>query len=330
MSCEAPVRIPNPRYNSEQSYEFWTRYFKEVYGIYRLPDRFLDVPCGKCYSCKRSRLNGWRLRLLYEFYRYPNSVFVTLTFDEYYLGRFSSNYNKAIRLWLDRCRKRFGKQLRHFIIGEYGETTRRFHYHGILFNTGKVDYDEMRALWKYGHIFLGYCKLDTVHYVCKYLTKDAPPGSPPPPRIIASQGIGELFVERYKNEPLKHDYKPYLTSQKGYRIALPRYLKDKLFDLDERVLMQLMQSVQPFERIVDGVKYTDELSYRDALSRYSKKLIGLGLSSEEKVKNYKKSKLSPITNDSIRPANILDPYDFNTKTELARIDSYFGLDETPF
>lgn len=69
--------------------------------------------------------------------------------------------------------------------GEYGETTRRPHYHAILFN---LDFDDrvlfterddvkvytsekLQSFWEYGHTTVGDCTFQSAAYVARYVTK---------------------------------------------------------------------------------------------------------------------------------------------------------------
>lgn len=92
------------------------------YGMVWPPDYIVEVPCGYCFSCQKSSNNQYRIRLMYEIRKWPPNtcLFVTLTFDDENLIKYQDNPNKAVRLFLDRMRKRFGKQIRHWFIGEYG------------------------------------------------------------------------------------------------------------------------------------------------------------------------------------------------------------------
>ena len=316
MACERPLRIPNPRYaccigavNFDQSkaYDGVTiQDYCEIYFGYRgrPPDEYIDVPCGKCFSCNRSRLNGWRIRLLSEVNRYPNSIFVTLTFNDKYLSKFKDNPNKAISLFLDRTRKKYGKQIRHFFIAEFGTLNGRIHYHGIIFNAPykSLDPTELATEWKYGVVYLGWCNEKTCNYIVKYITKDAPKGQKVP-RVIASKGLGESYVKEYG---LSHRMSAMPYIRKGtYRIPLPRYYLTKLWSDYERVQLQIKSMLEPYVRYVDGYKYTDELSYKDALHKYSLKQISLGLSPKPEV--YKPSILTTL--EWSRALKYLTPWD---------------------
>jgi len=210
------------------------------------------------------------LRLLYEVARWQCSVFITLTFSDEYLPKFESNPNRAVRLFLDRVRKKYGKQVRHWFCAEYGEENGRIHYHGILFNTPDcgVNYEEYQKLWKYGFLWLGYCNEKTVNYIVKYLTKD-PSDDRKPPRVISSKGIGENYLTR-ENVSLHKNSEcltPYLNIS-GFPVALPRYYYDKIFDDDDKLSLVRESMNKPKTWFVGSIEYYDEEKAR--LARFAR------------------------------------------------------------
>ena len=97
------------------------------------------VPCGKCDHCRNKQAKEWTHRMILES-RYYNGVsaFVTLTFNDKHLG--DGNLDKEeIKLYLKRLRKRLKREIRYFIVGEYGPKNDRKHYHMILFNVDGTD-----------------------------------------------------------------------------------------------------------------------------------------------------------------------------------------------
>lgn len=331
MACENPFRILNPAYKNTNDKIFWLEYYRETYGYIGLPDEYIEVPCGKCLSCKKDRLNGWRLRLNAECQRYSNSHFITLTFDDFFLRKFGKHPNKAVRLFLDRLRKRCGNGIRHFIIGEYGERKQRFHYHGILFNCPKINADELQKVWKYGFVFLGYVNENTANYVCKYLTKDDknPNSLVKLPRIIASHGIGESFVEENKDSPMVRNLKPYLTLNNGGKLKLPRYIVDKLYDIEDKIVMKIINSEKPFERYLDGVKYTNELEYIIARKKKFDMNVSLGLSEKREEKKSVNTCIAPISFDKNN-----NPFDYKPlnyiEYQTAKSDFSINEEKVPF
>lgn len=168
------------------------------------------------------------MRLLYELSEFPNSIFVTLTFDNPSLSRFSDNPNKSLLLFLDRIRKKYGKQVRHWFVAEYGKKRGRLHFHGILFDIN-IGNDELFSLWKYGNTFVGYANEITAKYIVKYLTKDDTKGLKCPPRVVTSKGIGSSFLQTSECQLLKATLSTAM-SVGGFKIPLPRYYINSMYD----------------------------------------------------------------------------------------------------
>lgn len=282
MACERPKKIVNRRYVGMSATDI-KEYAQNTYGLLFPPDYYLEVPCGFCHSCQKSENNQYRIRLMYEIRDFPENscLFVTLTFDNENLGRFETDYNKAVRLFLDRLRKQYGKQIRHWFIGEYGTLKGRPHYHGILFDVPKElqvtyltdtvvphpkkpdeyvyvhagDHPLIRAAWQYGFVFVGYVNDATCGYITKYLTKSIN-GKRRRPRVISSFGIGKSYLNTDEAQLHKQGLK-YQTTMTlgGYPQALPRYYFNKIFtDRDkENIVLDRYLNPPPFSW--QGVTY---------------------------------------------------------------------------
>ena len=102
MACENPLRIMNPRYKKMTPVDrlFYSR---SCFGMDTPLDYYIEVPCGCCQACEKRRMFDFRVRLMYEHAAYPNSAFITLTFNDENLQRFKDDPNKAVRLFLDRA-----------------------------------------------------------------------------------------------------------------------------------------------------------------------------------------------------------------------------------
>ena len=78
---------------------------------------------------------------------------------------------KAIRLMLERIRKKTGKSIKHWFTTELGhEKTERLHLHGIVWGIGT---DQLiREKWNYGITYTGnFVNEKTINYITKYMTK---------------------------------------------------------------------------------------------------------------------------------------------------------------
>lgn len=278
MPCEQPLRILNPRYKGLSDVELG-REGRELFGTPRPPDLYIDVPCGWCFSCQKKRLGGYNLRLKFEHCKYPDSTyFVTLTFDQPSLKRFKNDTNKAVRLFLDRYRKKCGVSVRHFFMSEYGEKKGRLHYHGFLFNAPIHEDKDIAELWKYGRIDIQKCDINGTNYVTKYATKGTDCNKVQP-RVITSKGIGDNFLTRERIAIQKNngDYLPYIKTN-GVLVPLPRYYLTKIFTDSERLEITKKRLLyEPYDMYLNGVHYDNEEDYKDALKGFLYEQIQRGL-----------------------------------------------------
>ena len=126
---------------------------------------YVPVACGKCYECRKKKVREWRIRLEEEI-RHSKSYFITLTIDkdslellknELEVKSIKGNENNiatlAMRKFLERCRKKTGKSLKHWCVTELGEDKGRIHLHGIFF--GDKAAELVIEKWEYGYVFIG-------------------------------------------------------------------------------------------------------------------------------------------------------------------------------
>lgn len=277
MSCIVPIRIINPRYRKlikvaernkydsfielgisnfirdikqgikPQDSEFSSfagyAFNDNLYNYVDREDFFLDVPCGKCINCLKSRSNAWSLRLSYEYFYLSsearqNSFFLTLTIKPEYYENISKQPHKYIRLFLDRCRKMCGHMPRHFIQNDFGETTNRYHFHAIFFDV-PFDINELERLWKYGFVNYSPLTLSRIMYACKYTSKSVDELVLPPhfqPITFVSPGLGKAYADddyNHRLHRLDNSPVPLMHSINDNIQAMPRYLRGKIFTPEE-------------------------------------------------------------------------------------------------
>lgn len=239
----------------------------------RAGDEVLMLPCGKCPLCRRRYRRDWACRCIAEAQISNGGTFLTLTcsddsLDETFPG--GSLDHRPFQLFMKRLRKRESEMvkladgdynLRFFMCGEYGEKSRRPHYHVVIFGftfpgwyfVGKSKsgqplfssalLDDLRCVdgrEVFGPVsnFSPVSPADisyTVGYVDKKLARSsgeyASLGlSPEYVKMSRRPGIGEVFLRRYsgdiwkfKNDELLQDS----VSLSGGRYFPPRYFFDK-------------------------------------------------------------------------------------------------------
>lgn len=200
----------------------------------------------------------WTLRLLFEFMSHEESCFVTLTYDNdnlpYNIYGEPQLCKLDIQLFMKRLRKMFtGKEIRYYCAGEYGERTKRPHYHLILFG---VDFNRfgldihksshiLARLWTYGHNQVGTTTVHSIQYVAgyvlkKFVNKKKDTITPEFTLMSRRPGIGfyayESYIKLYNNNSSFRNYfdkehkLPSTVSFNGRTYPLDRYFKWKLYN----------------------------------------------------------------------------------------------------
>lgn len=128
----------------------------------RLSD-FLLVPCGQCAGCRIDRSRHWADRLMMEKACYPDDQtwFVTITYDEDHVPWTKNSDGMPVMTLQPDHVSQFMKRLRtysgisgirFYAAGEYGEKTKRPHYHLILYGLP----EQLLKLSPFGASMQGY------------------------------------------------------------------------------------------------------------------------------------------------------------------------------
>lgn len=222
------------------------------------------IPCGKCVNCRQNKRQAWIYRLQMEAEGYPFSLFVTLTYDDEHLpvadigsdlfsGHVAVVSKRDVQLFMKRLRRKYEDyKMRYFVTSEYGAQGGRPHYHMILFGfpfTGKKAGDLLCECWQNGFVQAHPLTVKEVAYVCKYMyeksmvpevLKDAKAYYP---FMLCSRnpGIGfrkmtEDIIDFYRRHP-----RDYVRAWNGYRMAMPRYYVDMLYDDDMKMFLRQLR-----------------------------------------------------------------------------------------
>lgn len=218
----------------------------------------IEVPCGQCIECRKSKAREWQVRLNEEIKTHKHNYFVTLTFapkeleeicKKTRLKECNAVAGHAVRHMLERWRKDHKKSIKHWLITELGhEGTERIHLHGLLFTDevlefGEMDDNKLRTwkYWKYGSIYVGdYVNERTINYISKYITKIDTDHKGFVGQVLASPGIGKNFIDRLnKIHSNEYRYVPrhaidFYRLPNGIKVKLPSYYKNKLYNEEQR------------------------------------------------------------------------------------------------
>lgn len=187
--------------------------------------------------------------------------FVTLTFDQESYNHHIANEKdentgaaKAVRLFLERWRKKTGKSVKHWLITEKGEDYNRIHLHGLLFTNKSEKF--IRETWGYGFIFIGdYCNEKTINYITKYVLKIDTKHENFKGLKLCSAGIGSKWIEKrtphmYKGEQTQES----IRLSNGQRVNMPIYYRNKTYSETERENLWI-QKIEKQERYINGMKF---------------------------------------------------------------------------
>lgn len=181
-------------------------YNRKTNGRYQ----YEQIACGHCWACKLNYSAQWATRIMYECKNSDNNYFITFTYDDDHIpipetaeyngetfindGTWSGSlfpdditrFINSLRKHLERDKNHQG--IKYFYAGEYGETTKRPHYHMIIMNCPldiKQFYDfhiderkklhwkstEIEKYWPEGMIDIGEVEFASAAYVARYCMK---------------------------------------------------------------------------------------------------------------------------------------------------------------
>lgn len=209
--------------------------------------------------------------------------FVTLTYDTSHVpisdNGFMTLRKRDFQLYMKRLRKLCSDSvLKYYVAGEYGDKNKRPHYHAIIFNCPDKSFFD--KAWQLGTVDVGTVTAESVAYTMKYIDKQnghirkfyrddrAPEFS------LMSKGLGASYVTPDMVAYHQADFsRNFATKEGGFRIALPRYYRDRVYSLadKEEQLLIILHSVSEadkaerleFSRLGYPAEYTFE-QWRDS------------------------------------------------------------------
>lgn len=224
------------------------------------------VPCGRCMGCRLNKTREWGARMIHEMENHDNSVFVTLTYND---DNCNGSLNKRdVQLFMKRLRKSIDVKIKYYIAGEYGDTTKRPHYHAVIFGLSVKDKEIINDSWGLGFIQCSNMNLLRAKYVASYVqkklngykAKEEYQGKQEPFALM-SKGIGSAYCER--NADMLSD-RLFFTIN-GKKHSLPRYYRKKLGEkisaerLETEMVLRNVKGEE--ERIKAGIDYIGAAEY---------------------------------------------------------------------
>jgi len=219
----------------------------------------LKIPCGQCIGCRLEHSRQWAIRCVHEAQQFQNNSFITLTYDEEHIQQKCKKYSKGYSLnkrefvlFMKRLRKHYGKNVRFFHCGEYGEERGRPHHHACLFNIDISDKklfsvrngvklytsETIAKIWGNGFATIGDVTFESAAYCARYVVKKitgkmalAHYGGLQPEYQTMSRGgrggkgIGFSWLEEFGSDVYPNDG----VIIRGLKVRPPRYY-DNIYD----------------------------------------------------------------------------------------------------
>lgn len=257
MNCLNPIRLFGKN-GSSKGERFQLKY----------PDG-LKVPCGKCLQCRIKRRTEWSLRLIHELSYHEDSIFITLTYAPEYIPENNSLKKTDLQKYFKRLRKDLnGRKIKYFACGEYGDQTKRPHYHAIIFgmSLSKEDKKLLQENWPKGMLHYGLAEKDSIRYVAQYIDKKFSGAQAQreyqeklrtPVFKLSSLGLGKAFAEENKQRIIKDK----CIHRNGVKMSIPRYYLKKLgIDTAEFIDHAVESEAQEIEDLT-GINMSDFEAY---------------------------------------------------------------------
>jgi hypothetical protein len=197
-----------------------------------LIDQPIEVPCGKCLGCRADQSLMWSIRAYHESTLHERNSFVTFTYDDAHLPSDGLIVKKHLQDFFKRLRKSYPpKAIRYIACGEYGDTTKRPHYHAILFGDDflwdKVVIDDqlytspwLQKKWGMGHVSIAPVTMASICYTCGYVMKKI--GDEDTFSLMSRRPpIGHDWLSKYKSDLIRTGF----VTIEGRQYPVPsRYL----------------------------------------------------------------------------------------------------------
>jgi hypothetical protein len=230
--------------------------------------------CGQCIECRLAYSREWAIRITHEQQMHKVSCMLNLTYNDDWLPDHGQLFKVDLQRFFKRMRKA-GYKFRYVASGEYGDVSRRPHFHIALFG---LDFSHDRSrfgssngdftftsatvskLWTKGNHLIGSLNFESAAYIARYILKkikglqkpdplyvDDSTGEvvlPNPEFLIMSKGIGRSwFRDFFMSDVFPHA--SVITTQ-GSKAPVPRFYKTLLKEVgsDLALDMQYRSSVR--------------------------------------------------------------------------------------
>ena len=236
---------------------------------------------------------------MHESEMHEENCFITLTFDQANLETRSNPQSldvKEYQRFMKRLRKRYGKNIRFFHCGGYGDENKRPHYHAIIFGFDFKDKklwsnrdgnklyisEALKELWPYGFSTIGEVTFQSAAYVARYIMKkhkgegaedhytrwcpitgEGIPVDPEYCTMSRMPGIGRTWLEKYKADVYPHDY----VVINNHKVKPPRYYdsllsEEELAEIKAKRIKETKETITEYGEAMDRLWVSEEIKIK--------------------------------------------------------------------
>jgi len=225
-------------------------------------------------ECRLAYSREWAIRITHEQQMHKVSCMLNLTYDDEHLPEHGQLIKADLQKFFKRMRKA-GYKFRYVASGEYGDVSRRPHFHialfGVDWHADRVPFGSsggdrtyislrVRKLWPQGNHLIGSLNFESAAYIARYILKKikGPNASPMPlysnietgeivlpnPEFMLmskgrnrGQGIGgSWFSDYFMSDVFPHAG---VVTVQGSKAPVPRYYKTLLKELGSDLALDM-------------------------------------------------------------------------------------------
>jgi hypothetical protein len=203
------------------------------------------------------------MRCVLEARNHEHNCFITLTYNDEHLPEDRSLDRQHLTKFFKRLRKHRGP-FRYYACGEYGDLTKRAHYHACLFGldfADKIQFErkgdhtlylsqQLTDIWGHGHCTVAELNFETAAYCARYVLKKKL-------TVARQQQLHHALLDEETGE-LHQVQHPYATMSLRKAIAkewMERYSGD-IYNADKDFLVLRNKKMKPpkyFDAIYDTI-----------------------------------------------------------------------------
>lgn len=206
------------------------------------------LPCRKCLPCRLNLAREKAVRAFHEAQMHDDNIFLTLTYSNEHLASQKLIYSD-FQKFMKKLRKTTKEHISYMVTGEYGDKTKRPHWHAILFNYMPKDMEPYYTSDRGDQVYksktidkiwakndpetrpneIGSVTLDSASYVARYASKKLSHGKDqdhdyhPIHQTSCKHAIGRSWIEKYYKFTFENGF---CVLPNGALTKIPRYYED--------------------------------------------------------------------------------------------------------